>query len=276
MKFVTYPLVVCIILTSCQNVTQINPKPKLNDPDSLKYKLAPIFSGDWVVVSYMDSIKLSKSPYKSQNELPGIVELNIRIEAPVSDSAIIGVVNIHEGTNLTLYFRQGTLQTSLPLNLKDYEKPKDYFELGYGLENNDTVLLLYHFDQTGVRVSETKYSKVTNHKEEAFQYQLNKTLFSGSYERIDSLEASGEIGLTNDGVISGLSSWDRYFVIADFVTANDSATDEICFQIQTKNQICFGYRFNGDTLRLFKKIEDENGEFKKPGDLEYVMVRKAK
>ena len=106
--------------------------------------------------------------------------------------------------------------------------------------------------------------------------QLNKTLFSGTYERVDFLGPPSEIKLTNDGAITGMPNWNKYFVIADFVAAGDSATDEICFEINTKNQICFAYKFDGDTLRLFREIQDKNKEFQKLGDLEYEFVKKAK
>ncbi|HEV8507497.1 MAG TPA: hypothetical protein VGQ53_18925 [Chitinophagaceae bacterium] len=276
MKFVTYLLIICIAFTSCQNATPTDPKQQANKIDSIKHKLAPFFNGAWVVVPYMDSIKVSKSPYKSQTALPGIVEFNIQIEAPLPDSITIGAISIHEGTSLTIYFRPGKSPNSLPISLKDYKSQNDYFELGFSIEKGDTALSLYHFNQAGLQISEIKYSKITNHKEEAFQYQLNKTLFSGTYEMVDSPGPLSEIKLTNDGAITGMPNWNKYFVIADFVAAGDSATDEICFEIDTKNQICFAYRFDGDTLRLFKEIQDKNKEFQKLGDLEYVFVKKAK
>jgi hypothetical protein len=276
MKLVTYLLFICIPFASCQNATPVDHKQQANEIESIKQKLAPLFNGDWVVVPYMDSIKVSKSPYKSQNTLSGIVEFDIQIKAPLPDSITIGAINIHEGTSLTIYFRPGKLPNSLPISLKDDKSPNDNFELGYNVEKDDTALSIYHFSQAGILISETKYSKVTNHNEEAFQYQLNKTLFSGTYERFDSLSTASEIKLTNDGAIIGMPSWNKYFVIADFVAAGDSATDEICFEIYTKNQICFAYRFDGDTLRLFKEIQDKNGEFQKLGNLEYEFVKKAK
>ena len=272
-RFIGYSFVFSIIWTSCQNSPSSISLVKINESDSLKVKFAPILNGDWVATSYFDSISISKSPYRSQNVLPGIVEFSIDLHNSIADSVLLGASGIHEGISPTLYFRKGKLETSLPINLYGEEK-ENFYELGYQTNNHNTTLLIYKYNRDGSLVSTIKYSKVRNHKEDAFQYQLNKMLFSGIYNVTDSSGKSFEVELTNDGVIKGLPNQNKYFVMADFVADEENAEDQLCFEIQTSKQVCYGYKINGDTLQLFDQVEDENKVFLKLGDKKYEFVRK--
>jgi len=276
MKFTTPSFFSFIILVSCQNPDTSLENSATIESAKIRNAFLPIITGDWVETSFMDTLKRTKSPYNSQDALANIVQFSIDSSNITADSMEIGAMNIHEGSNLIIHFRLGKLPTSLPLDLNDYDNKSNYYELGYTILNRDTTLVLYQYNANNKLISQTRYSKVPPNNVGAFAFTVNKTFFSGTYEYIDSTKIDEQVQFTNDGIVKGIPDYSNYYVLTDFVAETDSSTDEVCFNIQTNGQICYTYKFNQDTLLIYERIEDQNRNFIKLGDVKYVLLKKTK
>ncbi len=100
---------------------------------------------------------------------------------------------------------------------------------------------------------------------------VNKTLFAGNYKAEDSSGKISIFGFTNDGKISGLPQYKKYYIQTDFVAESENRFDQVYFDIQTNNQRSYGFKINNDTIKLFDI--SESGETSKLGSLKYQLVR---
>jgi len=115
-----------------------------------------IHNTHWAQTSYIEDIIRTKSPYKSQNKLAMIVELDFDSSSIIGDSLFVGAPSIHEGTSFYLYFRQGQIKTSLPTDIKDYSTETNFYELGYNITDSDTSLVLYRYDKNKKIIRESE------------------------------------------------------------------------------------------------------------------------
>jgi len=268
MKYLKTLLYFSIILNAC-NSSENDPSSEKSEVLITKFK--PIIDGIWVEPTYIDDISKTKSPNKSQGLLAPMVELSIDSNKITGDSLEVGAPSIHEGSSFVVYFRLGTKQTSLPTNIAHYGSPTNFFELGYLVGNQDTTLIIYRFDKNKTLLEETKFLKVPKNSEGALQYMVNKTLFSGDYDASDTAGNKMKIHFTNDGLVQGLPNFEKYYVLTDFVAEPENKLDEVCFDIQTKNQKCYAYKIIGDTINLYETNENEDGP--RPGPLKYRLVK---
>lgn len=271
MKQVTLVSSFLFLLVSCQtNNSSSNKVAKNSVPDSSKI-IKSIINGNWYQASYIDSIQETKSPFHSQNALAEYVEFDINANEASADSLIVWAPGIHEGTSFTVYFRQGITNTSLPTNIFDYDTTGNFYELGYDISGSDTSLILYTYNKHKKILNKTKYLKAPKNSEGALQYMVNRTLFAGSYKAQDS---SGNISLlkfTNDGRVEDLLSYKKYYVLTDFVTEPEKSVDEVCFDIQTSNQKCYGFIINADTIKLYDvKESQDSSQF---GELKFKLIK---
>jgi hypothetical protein len=271
MKYIKTLFYCSIILISCETPTSSADNQGSDKTEGLKKTFNPIIDGIWVETTYIEDISRTKSPSKSQDSLSSMVELDIETNEITGDSLEVGAPSIHEGTSFILYFRQGTKETSLPTNIVDYDTRTNFYEFGYVIMNNDTALVIYHFDKNRKLLDETKYIKVPKNSEGALQYMVNKTLFSGIYDASDTAGNKMKIRFTNDGSVKGLPNFKRYYVLTDFVAEPENKLDEVCFDIQTKNQTCYAYKIIGDTINLYETTENEEDSL--PGSLKYRLVK---
>lgn len=107
--------------------------------------------------------------------------------------------------------------------------------------------------------------------EGALQYMVNKTLFAGSYKAEDSSGNTSILKFTSDGQVDGLPNFKRYYVETDFVAASEYSVDEICFDIQTNNQRCYGFIIKGDTIKLYDVKESQDSL--QLAELKYKLAR---
>lgn len=240
--------------------------------DSLQ-TVKSIVNGDWYQASYIDSIQQTKSPFRSQKSLSEYVELHISASEATGDSVIIEAPSIHEGTNFIIYFKPGLTATSLPTNISDGDTKGAFYELSYKISGNDTSLRILRYDKFNKIIGQTKYLRAPKNSEEALQFMVNKTLFAGNYKAEDSSGKISVLKLTNDGIVTGLPGFKKYYVLTDFVARPENNVDEVCFDIQTKNQLCYAFEIIGDTINLYDVKESTEQDTLQRGQLKYKLVR---
>lgn len=271
MKRLTYIVTLAFILTACKT-TSSQTKKAISKPsiDSMQI-FKSILNGVWYQASYIDSIQKTKSPFLSRNSLAEYVELYINPDEATGDSLEIGAPGIHEGTSFMIYFRPGLTHSSLPTNIVDYDSTSNISELGYNISNGDTSLILFNYNKDKKITYQTKYLKAPKNSDEPLQYMVNKTLFAGSYKAEDSTSQVSILKFTNDGQLYGLPNYKKYYVITDFVAESDNSVDQVCFDIQTDNQRCYGFTIQADTINLYDLKESmDTTQF---GELKYKLVK---
>lgn len=254
MKFSIIIISFLIVFFSCNSTADKTPRQSVNE---LVQKFKPFLHGVWVQADYLDDIEKTKSPVKSGEKLTFITEIIIDTSGISSDSLLAGMaLGNHEASDLILYFKQGKTTTSLITNISGFENESDSYDLGYEISDNDTVLIIYHYDKNQKLLDKIKYIKSdevaqSNNFEDGFQYMVNKKLMAGSYKVIDTAGIERSVKMSNDGAISGLPGFKTYYVITDFVASPENSTDQICFDIQTDRQICYAFEIRKDTIDIF-------------------------
>ena len=102
---------------------------------------------------------------------------------------------------------------------------------------------------------------------------VNKTLFAGNYKAIDSSGQTLSLNFTNDGLLTGLPNYKKYYVLTDFVAGPENNLDQVCFDIQTDNQRCYAFEIKGDTIEFYDTEESEDHNSLKHGQLKYKLVK---
>jgi len=261
------------ILTACQTNNSETKNTIINPVTNTMQTFKSIINGDWYQASYIDSIQETKSPFLSQNSLAEYVELDINTNETTGDSLEIGALNIHEGTSFNVYFKPGLTATSLKTNIIDYDTVSNFYELGYNITANDTSLIIFLYNKNKKLLGQTKYLKAPKSSEGALQYMVNKTLFTGNYIAEDSLGKTCALKFTNDGLVNGLLSYKKYYVLTDFVAGPENSTDEVCFDIQTNNQRCYAFDIKEDTIKLYDVKENADQDTLQRGQLKYKLVK---
>ena len=271
MKQLTYIATLAFILTACgtNSPETKDTVPKLVIGSMQTFK--SILNGEWYQASYIDSIQETKSPFRSRNSLAEYVELDINASKATGDSLEIGAPGIHEGTSFITYFKPGLTSTSFPTNIVDDDTPSNFYELGYNTSENDTSLIILHYNKDKKLIGHTKYLKAPKNSEVPLQYMVNKTLFTGSYKAEDSSGKMSILKFTSNGQVDGLPSYNKYYVLTDFVAESENSVDEVCFDIQTNNQRCYGFNIKADTIKLYDV--KESNDTTQLGELKYKLVR---
>lgn len=274
-----YTSVIILILSA---VIACNPSDKKTiDPTSeLVQKFKPFIHGVWVTADYMEDISKTKSPRRSSEKIPFISEFIIDTSNITADSINLPMaMGNHEGSNFILYFKNGQTKNSLLTNIVSYhDETNDIETYEIGIQtDNDTSLALYRYDAKKNLIDKTKYIKVRgvkpgNDLESGFQYLVNKKLMTGSYKLIDTTGTQVDVRLSNDGKITGFSSFKTYYILTDFVAEVERVPDQVCFDIQTNGQQCFEFKINNDSINLFI-LPDETDTLLLRGPLVYKLIK---
>lgn len=263
-----------VIIAACKQPKQ---KTITENPVDLSQKFKPFLHGVWIPADYIDELVKTKSPHKASDYLKTISEFVIDTNGTSKDSLEVGVsLGNHEGSQFILYFKQGELPNALVTNISDFDDKNGSYELGYLSNAADSFLMLNHYDKNKKLIDQTKYIKVKEVQpgkslEDGFQYMVNKKLVAGTYKAIDTLGKEFVVSLSNSGSISGLPDKKTYYILTDFVAEDEEGPDEICFDIQTTEQDCYGIRISGDTFNLFKPQKNKDTVTKYP--VLYTLVR---
>jgi hypothetical protein len=262
-----FGFLVLVYVFFAQSACHENPLP------DAKQSFKSVINGDWYQASYIDSIQKTKSTFYAQHALSEYVELQINTDSATGDSLVIAAPSIHEGTNFVIFLKPGLTAASYPTNIVDENSAGNFYELSYNILGNDTALFILHYDKDKKLIGQTKYLRAKNNSEGALQYMVNKTLFAGNYNAEDSSGARSVLKFTDDGLVTGLPGFKRYYVLTDFVAGPEDNGDEVCFDIQTKNQQCYAFEITGDTIRLYNVNESASTDTLIRGQLKYKLVR---
>ncbi|MBO9682674.1 MAG: hypothetical protein J7502_08420, partial [Flavisolibacter sp.] len=177
-----------------------------------------------------------------------------------------------------LFFRQGQSSNALVTKINGFDDQNDFYELGYLLNDADTFLVLHHYNKNKKLIDETKYIRVNEVQpskslEYGFQYAVNKKLFSGTYAAIDTTGQEFIVSLTNDGRISGLPNRSTFYILTDFVTEDEESPDQICFDIQTSGQDCYGFEMRGDTISIFKPQKNKKDTTNQANEVIFNLIK---
>jgi hypothetical protein len=272
-KQLTYLSSFLFLLAACQtNITSTHDVEK-NLVTSTPQTFKSIINGDWYQASYIDSIQETKSPFRSQNSLAEYVELSINTNEASGDSLEVGAPGIHEGTSFVIYLKPGLTSTSFPTNIIDEDTASNFYELSYNISINDTSLIILHYNKDKKLIGQTKYLRVRKNSEGALQFMVNKTLFAGNYQAEDSPGNISVLKFTNDGLVTGLPGFKKYYVLTDFVAEPENSVDEVCFDIQTTNQKCYAFEIKGDKIKLYDVKESTDQDTLQRGQLKYKLVK---
>lgn len=272
-----------LLLAACDN-------PGDKQPTGDKTAMVPVanvMSGTWVMSDYLNDLRQTGSPKASSPKLNGVVSMLVDASLVQGDTILVSAsLNNHEGLNFYLFLRQGQNEHSLQTD--HTTGTDDSYELSYSIKD-DTVLQLLHYDKDKKLVDSRDFTKVRGPLTEesepyGLQYMVNKVLFSGRYRLIDedstknikkqSTENSGrEIELTDDGMVRGMQEHKTYYVFTDFLGDVETNLDEMAFDPQTKNQKPYIFQVNGDTIRLYKALENEDRTLLVTGALRYTLIK---
>ncbi len=274
MKHIIFSIFTLLITASCQTKKVNKIKTIKVETKEIQPNIKSIINGDWYETSYIENLKRTKSPYKSQNFLNSIVQLNIDSNNINNGILEIGAPSIHEGSMFVVDFKRELNSNRLQTNIVDYENESNYFELGYTLTKNDTTLIIYKFNENKKVIGQKKFKKVPKNSEGAFQFMVNKTLFQGNYKINDDSEKSLNVKFSHDGIVIGIPNVKKYYILTDFVAGPLNNLDEICFDIDTDKQKCYAYEIKGDTINLYETLENEDHVTLEIGAMKYKMIKK--
>ncbi len=241
-------------------------------------RFGPFVQGVWVASGYIDTLSRTRSPIQSDKELGGVAAFAISLPDSKSDSIHVGYsLGNHEGANFVLYFKTGQRPNSLKTNLTDWDGKGGFFELGYVVTHNDTALVIYHYNKTAIKLDSTKYTKVADKPADendaawGIQYITNKKLITGEYLMSDSTGSTRKATFNDHGKVTGFPGFENYYVNTDFSVEPGTNPDELIFDLYSRHQKLYAFKFNADTLNLFETKDKDDSVL--IGKLKYKLVR---
>lgn len=288
MKHLIYLLSILTLLSSCSNngkqerAVVKNDEVLSSNPEKLKKTFMPYFSGVWTLSEYIDDLAKTKSPLKSSDKLNQIVLMIFSEEPQDNKIPVSSSLNNHEGFGFNIMFSKGRNEMSLKTDIADYyyDTKGGFCEIEIQTDKSDTTLNLCIYNADNKLLKKVAFRKIreSQPKEDyawGLDYYANKILFEGSYTLVDSSQTSKDIELTANGLITGFNNYKNYLVITDFGTRVENNLDNINFYRTENDFDNLLYKFNGDTINLYKPIYvDEEMITYGYGDLVYKMVRK--
>lgn len=253
-------------------------------PARLARQLSPLVSGVWVKASYLDALSRTHSPLavSTTPAAQDITTFALDLRRAQADSVPFdAVLGNHEGGALQVYLRAGRQAQSLPVSYVDYNDEGSSYELRYGRQNADTVLVLDKYNRQNHRRESVTYRRVlvrvsrdgVEAMNQGLKRAVNQALLAGQYSGTDSVGQRVQVQLTPDGRVTGLAPFRSYEVNIDFV-GPQSNLDKVFFNIYTPQQRTLAFRFSHDTLRLYAAKPDAEQIELHPGRLHYTLVRR--
>jgi hypothetical protein len=200
------------------------------------------------------------------------------------------VLDLHEGSDMTILFQSGTSATSLPVRISLGEDATSY-ELAYQVSATDTVLYFVKRDRQQRELSRFAYRRVAQVKpgkehitqlNDEFAHTLNRLLLAGTYLGTDSLGRRVQAQFWPDGQVKGLP-FRTYHILEDFLGGPTGGDVLICNMYQ-KDQQQFVTDYGRDTLRLYEQYEAidippggmDSTLISKRGRLRYQLIRRKR
>jgi len=208
--------------TTRDSVVLNEPSPEVAQTDFRTLDTALSFAGLWVNETYIDKIRKTGSPRLSQE---------------VTESCITIPARTLQLTRMIEAFHEGGSDLMV---VKDHDGYKLYDSTEATVYENIEVI-----SPSRLKIG-NQYFRRMEHYTGDTQYILEELLFSGRYER----ENKREVIFMPDGHVQGLDSFSRYIPSVDYTSG--PLVDFDLMQMATgNNQYDYGYRLNGDTLRIF-------------------------
>lgn len=235
---------------------------------SLLKKLTPIYQGVWVKSDYIEKIAQTKSVLASVDLVIGITGLQIDSNLSKTDSLSVPIGWDNQNPGIIM-LKNIPGKNPNTLQFGDYE-------LGHAILNGDTNLILYQ--PYNGQLFKTRYNRVLpinpdRNLSEAINYAINKALIAGNYALKNATGKSVKITFTNDGVVTGLAAFKKYFIENDLKPAPLKNLDLITFDEFSNKKAVYTYLFRGNTLELYEAKPNAKATIMELGKLKYTLIR---
>jgi hypothetical protein len=218
---------VTLCFSSCSNVPSRVGNPEAPKSDQLqntqRLDTALSFSGIWVNEEYIHKIKVNRSPRLSQE---------------VEKSCIVIPPRTLEATNMIFSFHEGGPDMVIMKDKDNYllfdRESKKY---------RDTITII---SPTRIRIGDQFFSRLKHtDTTRANLGILEEILFAGHYRSVN----GSKVVFLEDGSVKGLDSFKVYFPEIDYDVDD---FDGVQLGQSMKELQKYGFRFNKDTLRIYK------------------------
>ena len=212
------------------------------------------FAGTWVNEAYVDNLRKTRSPRRSQ----GITESCITIP-PRTLQVTRMIADFHEGAEEVVIV-----------------KDRNSYKL-YNAELSSLQKEMEIISPSRIKIGDQYFSRLVHQDTTLTDFGiLEELLFSGRYER----ENKREVMFAPDGRVQGLDSFARYTPAIDYSEGPLGEFDQVQLETGARKRVDHIYRFAGDTLQIFRVKcmgGDSEGKFCDsiaPGNLVYKLIRK--
>ena len=111
-----------------------------------------------------------------------------------------------------------------------------------------------------------------NLKQDSSSIQLENPI-AGKYILLDRSNSKTKVEFKKDYTLTGFYSFKSYSIMTEIeIDGKLSRFNELCFTVSKYSNICFVYKINGDTINLYKSIEDDTEDLQ-PSQIEFRFVR---
>ena len=212
------------------------------------------FSGSWLSENYFNSIREFKSPKKAQDGSEFIVIPNRTLKPTMI------IANFHEGGPSLTILKNG-----------------DKYQI-WETQDDSVVQLMNDIQiisETKIKIGNQNFIKINSLTIKDDFKILEEILFKGRYTNAD----GKNIDFQNNGELSGLDKFHYYLPQNDYFDAG-SQVDQVGLGMSDKNIEWYGFKFNIDTLEIYKlncvtlDSTDKRCVVVENGDLTYKLWKK--
>lgn len=239
-------LLLTLLITCCKRAAPT----VANEPAQTEIKPNGIpqkFRGQWVNLKYIESLKRTKSPSKSQD----VAYLSF---VTIDKNMVSSVWNFHEGTSDSLRL----------ISDHEIESPT---KARYTLITPEKLL------STTDKGIDTLFRFDMNEKNELSNRAINEFVFKGNYT-----DGKKDVEFTADGKINGLDTFDSYAALQDYYDAGLNIDKLILYKGNKETE--YTWDFKGDKLVIYaiecKKFDktDHRCVVIKRGKKAFTLTRK--
>ncbi|TWR26459.1 hypothetical protein FPZ43_14965 [Mucilaginibacter pallidiroseus] len=244
-------IIVCAALllffASCNNDDQKSSDKPLDQSQDMIQQFKPVINGVWVKKNYIKKLIKEKSAVEVADRAEGIMVFAIDTDKLKADSITVPVSYSNKKNGVvSLKFHPGRNSTTIMLGSD---------ELSYTIKNQDTTLIIYHYDEAKRETATDKYIKAFNKQQTddlsyAMTYLINRGLLAGNYQGVDDAGKKLNIMLSEDGKIKGYPGLSSYY-LQNYPDAPLNKFDVITFNKGTPKEQKLAFEMKKRTLTLY-------------------------
>lgn len=242
------------LLLSCSSSDKQENDKTVTSVDIKTFDTTIYFAGTWLSEDYFNSINKFKSPKLAQDGSSFISIPDRTLKKTMM------IANFHEGgPSLTILKNQDKYQI--------WEMQDDSI---VGLTGDIEVI-----SDTKIKINDKNFIKINPFTSDDYFKILEEILFKGVYT-----DSNGKnIEFKNNGEIVGLDKFHYYRPLDDYFDSG-SQVDQISLSTIEKEYNWFGFKFNNDTLEIYKlnclQMDSVNNDcvIVENGELKYKLWRK--